>query len=130
MIDETLRAFLQKPLTARMSTVDEQGYPHTVPVWFMLDGNDLVVMGERRTRKVKHMQANPKGSINIGGDTGDGAGYLFKGEWSIEEDPDDYWMKTITNRYESGEQAAKDIAEWTKLDIVAMRLKVKQASKV
>ena len=41
MLDDTIRAFLQKQLIARMSTIGADGYPHTVPVWFMLDGDDI-----------------------------------------------------------------------------------------
>ena len=130
ILDDAARQFLQKPLIARISTIDADGYPHTVPVWFILDGDDIVVMGMRSTRKVSHMLANPKGAAQIGGQEGDGGGYLLKGEWSVEEDPDDYWMRTITYHYEDGEQAAKDVAAWADLDIVAMRLRPKVVLKV
>lgn len=130
VITDTLRDFLQKPLLARMSTTDADGYPHTVPVWFMLDGDDLVVISERKTVKLGHIKANPKGAMQIGGDTNDGGGYLFKGEFSIEEDPGDEWMNKLIYRYESGEQAAKDSQEWAALDIIVVRMKVATVLKV
>jgi len=99
MFDEAGREFLHKPLLARMTTVGPDGYPHTVPVWFMLDGDD-------------------------------GGGYLLKGDFTIEEDPDDVWMKKLTYRYESGQQAEKDVREWTDLDIILIRMKVKSVRKV
>src|ERR1700694_2332030 len=130
MLTDSLREFLKKPLIARMSTIDSNGYPHTVPVWFMLDGDDLVVISERKTRKTQHILANPKGAIEIGGDPADGAGYLFKGKYVVEEDPDDFWLKKITNYYEQGEQAEKDIATWEKLDMVLLRLTPEKVIKV
>lgn len=130
MLTEAAREFLQKPLIARMSTIDPDGYPHSVPVWFMLDGDDIVVMAVRSTRKVGHIAANPKGAVVIGGDSGDGAGYLLKGIYSIEEDPDDYWMKKITRHYEGESQAARDIAAWTDLDIIVVRLRPERVIKV
>ncbi len=130
MMDDTLRAFLQKPLLARMSTLGTDGYPHTVPVWFMLDRDDIVIISVRNTRKVHHIGANPKGAVMIGGEPQDGGGYQFKGDFLIEEDADLHWMKTLTHRYESGEQAAKDIADWSKLDMILIRLTPHTISKV
>jgi len=130
MITDTIREFLQKPLIARMSTIDPNGYPHTVPVWFALDGDDIVVISVSDTRKVGHIRANPKGAVTIGGDSGDGGGYLIKGEFTIEADPDDAWVRKLTYRYEAPEQAEKDIADWAELDIIVLRLKPKLVIKV
>jgi predicted pyridoxine 5'-phosphate oxidase superfamily flavin-nucleotide-binding protein len=130
MLTHTARKFLQKPLIARLSTIDPDGYPHTVPVWFMLDGEDIVIISDRSTRKVAHIHTNPKGAITIGGDSDDGGGYLLKGDLSIEADPDDVWVRKLTCRYEPPEQAEKDIAAWADLDIVVLRLKPKTVLKV
>lgn len=130
MITNAVREFLQKPLLARMSTIDPDGYPHTVPVWFASDGDDIVVISVRDTRKVGHILANPKGAISIGGDSGDGGGYLIKGEFIIEADPEDVWVRKLTYRYETPEQAEKDIADWAGLDIIVLRLKPTVALKV
>ncbi len=130
VFDDTIRTFLQQPLTARMSTIDPNGYPHTVPVWFMLDGSDLVIIAVRDTRKVQHILANPKGAVQVGGEPGSGGGYLFKGDFSIETDPDDVWMKRLIYRYETGEQAQKDVAEWADLDVIVVRLKPKVILKI
>lgn len=130
MIDETARIFLQKPLIARMSTIDSEGYPHTVPVWFMLDNCDIVIIAVRDTKKVGHILKNPKGAISVGGQEGDGGGYLLKGDFVIEEDPGDYWMNKLIYHYESGEKADADSADWAPLDIILLRLKTKKVMKV
>ena len=130
MFTDTVREFLQKPLVARLSTIDPAGYPHTVPVWFMLAGDDIVVISVSNTRKVGHIRANPKGAITIGGDPGDGAGYLIKGDLAIEADPDDVWVRKMTYRYEAPEQAEKDVADWADLDIIVLRLKPRLVLKV
>ncbi|WP_119072851.1 pyridoxamine 5'-phosphate oxidase family protein [Aggregatilinea lenta] len=129
MYDEACRAFLQKPLIARMSTIDPDGYPHTVPVWFKLDGDDLVVIVVRSTRKIGHIQANPKGSLSIGGDDGDGGGYLIKGEFVLEEDPDDRWVRALCHQYEPPDKAEADVADWADLDIILARLKPRSVYK-
>ncbi len=130
LLSDEVRAFLQKPLLARMSTIDRDGYPHTVPVWFGLDGDDVMVIATRDTRKVGHIALNPKGALVVGGDFGDGAGYLLKGEFTVEEDPGLRWMKALTYHYEDEEQAAADVAAWSDLDMIVIRLRVRKVIKV
>lgn len=121
MITQPVREFLQKPLVARMSTIDPNGYPHTVPVWFALDGDTIVFISVSSTQKVSHLRANDKGAVVIGGDADDGGGYLLKGRFAVEPDPGD-WVKQMTYRYQTPEQAEKDIADWAGLDIIVLRL--------
>ena len=128
--DETQKSFLEKPLLARMCTIDSDGYPHAVPVWFMRDGDQIVIISVRATRKVGHIQANPKGAMVIGGDTNDGGGYSMQGDFVIAPDPDLYWMKALTNRYETGADAERDIEAWSKLDMIILRFTAKTIRKV
>lgn len=130
MFNVNVRDFLQRPLLARISTIDPEGYPHTVPVWFMLDGDEIVITSVRNTRKIGYIQANPKGAIVIGGEPADGGGYLIKGDFAVEEDPGLEWMKRLTYHYEDKEQAEKDIAEWSLLDMCLIRIKPKTILKV
>lgn len=123
--------FLQKPRVARLSTIDGSGYPHTVPLWFDVDGDDIVIISDRNTRKIDHIARDPRGCLQVGGDAGDGAGYLFKGALSVETDVNYRWLAQITRRYEPGEQAESDIELWrTSLDMIVIRLKVMKAIKV
>jgi len=129
-IPDDVREFLQKTLIARLSVIDPDGYPHTVPVWFMLDGDTIVVISARDTRKVGYVDANPKGAITIGGDLDDGGGYLIKGEIAVAEDPGGEWLRKVTYRYEDAEQAAKDVAAWSELDMITLRLTPRRVIKV
>lgn len=131
MFTDEVREFLKKPLIARLGTVDAKAYPHVVPLWFDVDGDDLIIISDRKTRKVDHIGGGTKGAIQVGGDPGDGVGYLFKGQLTVEPDSDFKWLTQITRRYESGEQAEKDIELWrTTLDMVVIRLKVDRVIKV
>ncbi len=127
---DAIRQLLSKPLLARLSVIDRAGYPHTVPVWFDVDGDDLIFISDRDTAKVRYIQANPKGSVTIGGDSGDGGGCLIKGRLTVEEDPGLRWMKQLTYRYEPKEQAEKDIADWSTLDMMIIRLTPERVLKV
>jgi general stress protein 26 len=130
MFDNAAREFLQKTLIARLSVIDPEGYPHTVPVWFMLEGDDIIFIAERSTRKVGYIQHNSKAAVTIGGDSEDGGGYLIKGEIAMEEDPGLAWMRKVTYHYEEPEQAAKDCADWAELDMIVLRLRPRRVIKV
>jgi len=130
LYDERARAVLDKPLIARVSVIDDEGYPHTVPVWFMRDGDDIVFISARDTRKVDYLSANPRGAVVIGGESDDGGGYLIKGDFVIEPDPNDEWVRRLTYRYEEPAQAEQDIAAWADLDIIVLRLKPRKVIKV
>lgn len=130
LFDERARTVLSKPLIARLSVIDPDGYPHTVPVWFMLDGDDIVFISDRDTRKVDYLSANPRGAVVVGGEPDDGGGYLIKGDIVVESDPHDEWVRRLTYRYEEPAQAEKDIAAWADLDIIVLRLKPRKVIQV
>jgi len=59
MLTDEVRTFLKKPLLARLCVIDAAGYPHSVPVRFDIDGDDIVFISTRDTAKVRYLQANP-----------------------------------------------------------------------
>ncbi len=122
MFSDELREFLKKPHIARISTIDSSGYPHTVGIWYAVDGDDLVTTTARDTKKMAHIQANPKGSFSIGGAPGDGGGWLFKGPFIISEEKAWPWLEQMTYHYETAEDAVKLLAEWASLDMVLIRM--------
>ena len=131
MFDDSARAFLQQPRIARLATHDPNGYPHVVPVWFMLDGDDVVMISVEQTAKIRHLRANCRAAVSIGGEPGtDDAGYLIKGDVTISDDPGDTWTRKITFHYEDDEQAEKDVAAWSELDMRVLRLRPVQILKV
>jgi general stress protein 26 len=127
--NETLQAMLQEPVIVRMTVIDPNGYPHTVPVWFGVDGEDLMVISFRKTRKNDYLQKNPKGNISIGGDPAEKPGYLIKGQFFLEEDADQRWLKEVTYHYEPKAIADEHIAEWGKNDMIVLRFKPEKVTK-
>lgn len=127
-----VRAFLAEPRIARLASLDEDGTPHVVPLWFDVDGDDLIVISDRRTRKVRNVSANARGAVQVGGDPAlqDGAGYLFQGAIAVEEDADHAWLGRMVRRYETPEAAARLIEEWKDDDTVVLRLRVEKLVKV
>jgi general stress protein 26 len=130
LFDEQAREVLQQPVIVRVTTISADGYPHTTPVWFMLDGDDLLIFGNRNTRKMKNILHNPKGSLAIGGDLVGTPTYLIQGDFTIEDDPDHAWATKITRHYEPPEKAEEWLESWKELDFVVLRLKPRRVIKV
>jgi len=130
LLPDAARVVLQKPLVVRMAVNDPEGYPHVVPVWFGLDGDDLMIFGFYNTRKIDYIQTNTKGSVQIGGDYGND-GYLLKGNFTLEADPDHHWARTITYAYEQDRaNADKLLAEWSAKRLFLVRFVVNMVMKV
>jgi hypothetical protein len=129
-LNDAVRAILKKPLIARMSVIDSRGYPHTIPVWYMLDGDQVVIVGVRATRKTDYIKANPKGSIQIGGDSSSAEGYLLKGTFALEEGTSDHWLTHITHLYEPKELAEEHLAEWLKVENIVWRFTIERVAKI
>lgn len=127
-----VRDFLEQPLVARMSVIDDRGYPHSVPVAYMLDGDDVVITSIRGTRKEDYIRANPKGALVVGGDFSDAAGYLLKGTFSIHEDPGFKWIERTIRHYNQGdpERIERNLSEYTQKDMIVLRLRVQRVIKV
>ena len=119
---ENIRTFLEVPRIAYLSTIDLQGYPHTVPVWFAVDGDDLIFSAAKKRARVKYILANSKGCVVIGGNTDDAEGYLIKGEFKIEEDPTSTLRDKVLNRYLQGKELEQFVARLAGEERVIFRL--------
>jgi len=133
-MDDSIRSFLQERHIARATTVGPDGYPHTVPIWYMLDGDDIIICTGPESRKVRNIRANPKGAVVIGGDPKRDhrtfqEGYLFQGDFSLEGEPGFDWIRKITYRYrDDHDQAERDMAEWGPHQMI--RFKIRKVMKV
>ena len=130
ILPDPVHKLMEQSMLARISVIDDQGYPHTVPIWFARDGDEIVFFSSRSARKIGFAIKNPKGAVSIGGDPYGSEGYLLKGTFAIEEDPGSRWLREITFRYEPPELAAQHVGEWAGPDIVVMRFKPQKISRV
>jgi len=97
----------------------------------MRDGDDIVFGSDRDERKVRNALANPKGAVVIGGDpAADEAGYLIRGDLSIEDDTGQAMMRKLLSRYETKEEADRLAAEWAQSDLVIIRLSPRSVIRV
>jgi len=90
LTDEEIEAYLDsRPCWAVLSTIDRDGFPHSVPLgYFRLDRD--IIMGVRDgTRKVANVESNPNVSILLedGSSMADIRGVMFQGHARIVREP-------------------------------------------
>jgi PPOX class probable F420-dependent enzyme len=56
---------LERPILAALSTINPDGQPHTVPVWFDFDSTNIRVNSPDTARKARNMQLGTKVTVMI-----------------------------------------------------------------
>jgi PPOX class probable F420-dependent enzyme len=108
MTDEQARAFLAKGTrTGKLATVRADGRPHVAPVWFIVDGDDLVFMTGAETLKGKSLLRDPRASLVVDLEEPPYAFVLAEGTVTITRDPAQMLPLSIAiaRRYVDAERA-------------------------
>ena len=88
--DEEVEAYLDsRPGWAILSTIDTDGFPHSVPLGYFRLGRDIIMGVRDGTRKVGNIENNPNVSILLedGSTMADIRGALFQGHARIVREP-------------------------------------------
>src|SRR2546425_3165071 len=62
-LPENVKTFLEKPNFAALATVSPKGRPQVTPVWFMLDGEEILMDTSQGRVKLRNLEANPHAAI-------------------------------------------------------------------
>ena len=78
-----------KPGWISLSTVDPDGFPHTVPLGYFRLGDEILMGVRSHTTKLRNIQANPKVSLLLesGGSMKDIKGLMIQGMATVHTDP-------------------------------------------
>jgi len=73
--------FLKKEKILHLATIDDQNFPHIVPVWYLYSTRKIYVGTNTRTQKVKNIKVHKKVSfcIDVGINAPDIFGVMGKG---------------------------------------------------
>jgi len=94
--------------TAKLATVRPDGRPHVAPVWFDLDGDQLVFTTGKDSVKGKNLLRNPRVMLSVDDERPPFAFVLIEGVASASElSPDALlpWTSRIARRYMGAAQA-------------------------
>jgi PPOX class probable F420-dependent enzyme len=102
------RAFLLAcPRTAKLATVRADGRPHVAPVWFDLDGDQLVFTTWHASVKAVNLRRDPRVSLCVDDEAPPFAFVIVEGLATLSDDLDALraWATRIAGRYMGPEQA-------------------------
>ncbi|MET9911420.1 PPOX class F420-dependent oxidoreductase [Streptomyces sp. NPDC006476] len=110
MTDEEWRAFVSDGTrTAKLSTVRADGSPHVTPIWFVLDGDDLVFNTAKTSVKGRNLARDGRAALCVDADRPPYDFVVLQGRAHISEDLEQvrYWATRIGARY-MGEDRAEE----------------------
>jgi PPOX class probable F420-dependent enzyme len=102
------RAFLTAGTrTGKLATVRRDGRPHVVPVWFVLDGDDLVFTTGTDTVKARTMRRDPRVCLCVDDQRPPFSYVMVEGAAALSEDLDELlrYATLIGGRYMGADQA-------------------------
>jgi PPOX class probable F420-dependent enzyme len=108
MTEDQIREFLAfGTRTAKVATVARDGRPHVMPVWFVLDGEELVFTTGSETLKGRHLRREPRIALCVDDDQPPFAFVSVRGRARLIEEADDLldWATRIAERYVGPDQA-------------------------
>jgi PPOX class probable F420-dependent enzyme len=108
MRPDEVRAFLSEGTrTGKLATVSADGGPHVVPVWFVLDGDDVVFTTHEASRKGTSLRRDPRVALCVDDERPPYAYVMVSGTATLSTDADDLlrWATRIGSRYMGDDRA-------------------------
>jgi PPOX class probable F420-dependent enzyme len=102
------RSFLlEGTRTGKLATTTRNGSPHVSPVWFVLDGEDIVFTTGRDRVKGRHMRRDPRVAVLVDDEHPPFAFVHVRGRAELAENAPDMleWTTRIGGRYMGHDQA-------------------------
>ncbi|NKZ08600.1 PPOX class F420-dependent oxidoreductase [Actinomadura latina] len=110
MTDSEWRAFVSAGTrTGKAAVVRKDGSPHVTPIWFVLDGDDVLFNTARDTVKGRALARDPRVSICVDDQTPPFSYVHIQAEATLIEDLDEMrrWATAIGGRYMGAGRAAE-----------------------
>ena len=109
MTKDEVRVFLlEGTRTGKLATVRKNGRSHVAPIWYDLDGDDLIFMTWHTSVKAKNLRRDPRVSICVDEESPPYSFVIVEGNVTVTEDADErlHWATKIGGRYMGEDQAA------------------------
>jgi PPOX class probable F420-dependent enzyme len=93
--------------TGKAGVTSADGMPHVTPIWFLLDGDDLVFTTHESSVKGKALRRDPRICVCVDDDTPPFSFVSLWGQASLSEDLDELrrWATALGRRYMGADRA-------------------------
>src|SRR5512142_719077 len=99
--EEAMRFLAEGAHTGKLATASASGAPHVAPIWFLVDGDDLVFTTGIGTLKGRHLRANPRAALAVDREEYPHSFVVVRGPVTVEHAAADLllWTTRIAERY-------------------------------
>ncbi len=112
MSHDEIVAFLEEEKTLTVATIGRDGWPHLMPLWFILRDRGIWGWTFAKSQKVRNLERDPRCTIQVeaGAEYQELRGVMFKAEAVIRRDVEDVWQigAAIAQRY-GGAQVTPEV---------------------
>jgi PPOX class probable F420-dependent enzyme len=108
MSDQRRREFLlEGTRTGHLATTRKDGSAHVAPIWFTLDGDDVIFMTGSDTVKGRTLARDPRAALSVDEPAPPYAFVTIAGRCELSDDLDELyrWALQISHRYMGADQA-------------------------
>ncbi len=93
--------------TAKAATIRADGRPHVTPIWFLLDGDELVFTTHETSVKARDLRRDPRIGLCVDDETPPFAYVMIEGTATLSDDLDELlrWATEIGGRYMGADRA-------------------------
>ncbi|MFH8487311.1 PPOX class F420-dependent oxidoreductase [Streptomyces longisporoflavus] len=113
MTEDQWRAFVSRGTrTGKLSTVRADGSPHIAPIWFLLDGDELVFNTGTETVKGRNLARDGRVALCVDDDEPPFAFVVLQGQARLIDDLEEvrHWATRLAARY-MGEGRAEEFGK-------------------
>jgi PPOX class probable F420-dependent enzyme len=108
MTDAQWREFVMTGTrTGKLAVVREDGRPHVTPIWFVLDGDDVVLTTHETSAKARALRREPRVALCVDDQQPPYSFVLVEGTVTMSDDLDELsrWAAAIGSRYMGADRA-------------------------
>jgi PPOX class probable F420-dependent enzyme len=90
MSESERRRFLQEERTLTCATIGPNGRPHLAPLWYLVDGEQLLCWTYAKSQKTRNLERDPRATVQVeaGRTYPELRGVLLECDVEIERDPE------------------------------------------
>ena len=126
-MNEEQRKFAAEVNVAVLATVDGKGRPHATPIWYMPDGDEIVLSVGRGGQKHRNLERNPEVTLVIDSRKVPYYALMLSGAVEIGAALGDAQKLALASRYLDEEIGKRYVEMTAGDDSVSLRLKPRKA---
>src|SRR5918999_4624311 len=104
--DDEQRELLESGRVVVVSSIGARGWPHSMPLWYVLRGTEIWIYTYAKSQKVKNLERDPRATLLVetGHEYGELRGVQMEAEAEIHRDHELVYEvgRELTGRYSGG----------------------------